>query len=456
MRRYLAMASSVALLTLGLASTAAAQDTPGYECDNQFGDCGTPEQSGGGCGCGGGSILVNNTDLGDTYQFADDYDSDGIEDPSDNCAQVSNPDQADSDGDGIGDACDNCQGTPNPDQSDIDGNLAGDLCDDDRDGDGILDSEDNCVDIPNPLVDGATTQPNLDGDGFGDACDDDLDGDGTPNLEDGCPSDGSTTTLPSGGDTSACFTDNDGDNIPDHEDLCAGIFNPDQLDFDEDGQGDECDPDIDGDEIQNIADNCSSLPNPDQLDADRDGSGEACDNRFCYVVFGDAENCLDPSAQFKVYSPALASSTGEEVMLRLFANRENQAMRYTWRILERPEGSNATIRDAAGTVTQSTPYEYRYLKEQQPQLVADYPGEYVVEVTAETVFEDQVTRNVGETAKFSTTITVDGEPKPEANSGDAETAACSVTSLDGKKGAAGALGLLVLGFVGLLRRRSRS
>ena len=78
-----------------------------YECDNNFGDCGTPEQSGGGKG-GGGSVLISNTDLGDTYQSADDYDNDGIEDPSDNCMRVSNYDQVDRDGDGRGDACDNC------------------------------------------------------------------------------------------------------------------------------------------------------------------------------------------------------------------------------------------------------------------------------------------------------------------------------------------------------------
>ena len=49
----------------------------GFECDNNFGDCGTPEQSGGGGG-GKGSVLIANTDLGDTYQHADDYDGDGI------------------------------------------------------------------------------------------------------------------------------------------------------------------------------------------------------------------------------------------------------------------------------------------------------------------------------------------------------------------------------------------
>ena len=53
-------------------------------------------------GGGGGSILINNTDLGDTYQYADDYDDDGIEDNMDNCPHVINNSQADSDGDGFG------------------------------------------------------------------------------------------------------------------------------------------------------------------------------------------------------------------------------------------------------------------------------------------------------------------------------------------------------------------
>ena len=114
-----------------------------YECDNNFGDCGTPEQSGGGGG-GGGSVLVTNTDLGDTYQHADDYDDDGIEDSSDNCTRISNPDQTDRDGDGIGDACDNCVSVWNSYQKNIDGDDLGDECDEDNDNDGYKDPEDPC------------------------------------------------------------------------------------------------------------------------------------------------------------------------------------------------------------------------------------------------------------------------------------------------------------------------
>jgi hypothetical protein len=116
-----------------------------YECDNQFGDCGTPNQSGGGGGGGGGgSILIANTDLGDTYQNADDYDDDGIEDSSDNCLRVANPYQQDRDGDGLGDLCDNCLNVWNKSQQDRDGDGLGDLCDEDIDNDSILNTLDDC------------------------------------------------------------------------------------------------------------------------------------------------------------------------------------------------------------------------------------------------------------------------------------------------------------------------
>ena len=115
----------------------------GYECDNNFGDCGTPEQSGGGGG-GGGSILISNTDLGDTYQSSDDYDDDGIEDNSDNCMRVPNSDQIDRDGDGRGDYCDNCLDIWNELQTDTDGDGHGDLCDEDIDNDNIDNDDDEC------------------------------------------------------------------------------------------------------------------------------------------------------------------------------------------------------------------------------------------------------------------------------------------------------------------------
>jgi MYXO-CTERM domain-containing protein len=81
------------------------------------GNCGTPNNNGGGCGCGcGGSILVDYTDVGQSYEQSDDSDHDGIDDSLDNCPFVANPDQADGDGDGVGDVCDNCALVANVDQ----------------------------------------------------------------------------------------------------------------------------------------------------------------------------------------------------------------------------------------------------------------------------------------------------------------------------------------------------
>ena len=114
-----------------------------YECDNNFEECGTPNQSGGG-GAGGGSILIANTDLGDSYQHADDYDDDGVEDPSDNCIRYPNPQQHDRDGDGRGDMCDNCLDVWNPQQENADGDNLGDVCDMDIDNDQILNGSDEC------------------------------------------------------------------------------------------------------------------------------------------------------------------------------------------------------------------------------------------------------------------------------------------------------------------------
>lgn len=57
-----------------------------------------------------------------------DSESDGLEDPIDNCPADANPDQLDTDADGVGDACDNCPFF-NPDQYDRDGDGVGDLCD---------------------------------------------------------------------------------------------------------------------------------------------------------------------------------------------------------------------------------------------------------------------------------------------------------------------------------------
>lgn len=74
-----------------------------------------------------------------------DSDGDGVADNTDNCPDISNPDQKDSDKDGFGDACD------------------ADYQDDDKDG--VINEVDNCKAKYNP------DQKDSDGDGIGDSCD---------------------------------------------------------------------------------------------------------------------------------------------------------------------------------------------------------------------------------------------------------------------------------------------
>jgi hypothetical protein len=107
-----AVLSTVALGLL--AAPAYAGDAGPGECAG--GGCGTPNDNGGGCCCCGGSILVDYTDVGNSYEQSDDSDHDGIDDDLDNCPFVANPDQLDTDGDGRGDVCDNCVAIGNHDQ----------------------------------------------------------------------------------------------------------------------------------------------------------------------------------------------------------------------------------------------------------------------------------------------------------------------------------------------------
>lgn len=61
-----------------------------------------------------------------------DTDDDGVDDATDNCRTIANPDQRDHDDDSVGDRCDNCPGTANADQRDSTEAAAdgvGDACD---------------------------------------------------------------------------------------------------------------------------------------------------------------------------------------------------------------------------------------------------------------------------------------------------------------------------------------
>ncbi len=380
-----------------------AQDEAPGECTG--GLCGTPDESGGGgcgCGCGCGSILIANTDLGDTYQYADDYDEDGIEDDYDNCPFSANRDQVDADGDNRGDACDNCVNVANEFQRDVDGDGLGDLCDDDIDGDGIVNSIDNCIEVRNP------TQGNVDGDVYGDVCDTDIDGDNIPNLDDNCPFIANPSQQPEDL-VPGCDPDMDNDSVADSVDNCPTLANPDQFDSDGDLMGDACDADADDDGILNALDNCPKISNPEQKDGDRDGVGNVCDSSFCYVA-DEVSACLDPSTTFTVYGGAnKLLQTGETLPLLFWANRANRGIEYEWTVQQRPDGSRATIKNPRGSATLSTPYNYHYKKGRLVEFTPDMPGEYKVKITARLVFDDDL--YPGKTTdEHIVTLTAEGDP----------------------------------------------
>ena len=451
MTKHISLAIALAA-SLTLSLSAYAQDdnqAAPFECDNNFDQCGTPEVSGGGNN-GGGSILIANTDLGDSYQHGDDFDDDGIEDNYDNCPRVPNREQFDGDGDGRGDLCDNCRQIDNADQFDLDGDNKGDVCDDDIDNDGVENQVDNCPNTFNPMEDGV--QADLDGNSVGDACDDDIDGDGKKNIDDPCPAKADAKGLEEVVHSQEeCFPDADLDGVDDFKDNCPRVANPNQDNMDEDKWGDACDPDVDNDGIMNPMDNCKNIANEDQLDLDRDGVGKACDTEFCYVVHGDVTNCLDPTKVFGVYSPSISTVIGEDgpVNLRLFANRTNQAMTYTWNVVKAPAGSAATIKNPTGSVEKSSPYEYHYTA--FPTLQPDVQGEYIIKVTAESRFEDPVSKEVGKVATFEMRLQAEGST---AGGGGASAGGCS-TTVDAHH--PGPIALLLVGVLGLfgIRRRSK-
>ena len=452
-RRLLILVGIGAALGLTSARAQAGECTSGL--------CGTPEQSGGGgCGCVDGSILVNMTDRGKTYQFADDFDGDGIEDEFDNCPFTANVDQTlDADGDGVGDVCDNCVLVSNAPatgsaQPDLDQDGIGDACDDDRDGDGVLNDADNCPDVFNP------SQVDTDGDGLGNACDDDIDGDGIKNVDDPCP-----MIANAAAGTAGCDGDMDEDQIPDPVDNCPTVANTDQIDTDGDGKGDACDDDIDGDGVANFNDNCPYVVNASQVDLDKDGKGDAgnfeggpgsCDHEECYYPYLGAPDCLSATGAFSIALNAVSVQndgsfkTGDEIGFALISNRLKGAMHiWTARLAEQPGDSQALLSNATGTATTLDPSPQvasclrtddtgRCVELNNIRLKPDVHGRYVLKVTAE--LPDGDPQGLNQTAATaSVTLDVTGDDK----------SGCSAV------GGTGALIAGLLSAAGLISRRRR-
>jgi hypothetical protein len=437
---------SALALTLPANLSFAQSGNDGGECSG--GLCGAPNMTGGGgCGCGGGSILIAMTDVGDTYQYADDYDSDGFEDDFDNCPFAANFDQADSDGDGVGDTCDSCLSAANANQLDSDADGAGDACDADDDNDGFEDAFDVCPTVANP------SQNDNDLDGFGDACDLDDDNDGLNDAEDDCPYVAGTAADNVG--NPACVLDVDFDGINDRLDNCIEVNNGGQENLDGDEFGDACDSDIDGDGLPNLSDNCADRANLNQLDTDRDGFGDACDDRMCFVVrriediragapIQDQNHCLDPNLTFQVLSvPYDITVAGEPTPLHIFANRSNTPIQYQWRVIDRPSGADVTVRNARGAVSTSDTFEYRYIAGEAATFEADIPGDYTIQLSAQLPFGDDQYPEI-DTAETTFKMTVL----------EGEGGGC--TSMPGQTNTAVAWLAGVAGLVFALRRRRRA
>ncbi|MCK9463583.1 MAG: thrombospondin type 3 repeat-containing protein [Proteobacteria bacterium] len=410
----------------------------------------------GGAPDGGVELCTEPAGVGNEgYQSAYDWDDDGLLDWDDSCPRGYEPGAYDVDDDGVGDVCDNCPAYANPDQSDIDGDGIGDACDNDADDDDVLDFSDNCG--GSDAADGGADampvhnpgQEDLDGDGLGDACDPDLDGDGIDNAIDPCPYDAAA-------DGTICNADPDGDGFPTYNlktpentinDNCPETFNPFQEDLDEDGTGDACDPDLDGDGIPDTADNCPLAANPDQEDGDRDGMGDTCDDDgFCFVVRGEADACLDPAGPFAVLAPdSLDVDTGDEVRLRLFSNREDAHLAYTWAIVQGP--SSTGLSNASGEAACSTPFEYHYVEGEEPSFAPSKPGTYTLRVSATLVDDPE-----SPTATDTMTVRAYGSIV-----GSSDTCNCSLVGADRSRGAPGfsllLAALALLAMVSIFRAR---
>ena len=207
---------------------------------------------------------------------------------------------------------------------------------------------------------------------------------------------------------------------------------------------------MDGDGVLNAVDNCVDVVNGVdsglQPDEDRDGLGDACDATYCYTVFGDEDNCLDPEASLQVYAPNLF--TADVLRLPLFVNRDNQPLLYTWHVVSAPSRSGAVVANASGEVSESVDHEYLYETGKEASFAPDVSGNYEIEVVVTTDGADVDSGEVGVQARYTMTVVAD--------MGSDSAGACAVQAPGSLPGRAGVgLWLTAIGMVGWLRRRSR-
>jgi hypothetical protein len=104
-----------------------------------------------------------------------------------------------------------------------------------------------------------------------------------------------TVTIQAGNDTTRNYilgpdVDTDGDGILDSVDNCPTVGNPNQLDFDVDGEGDACDTDDDGDGMPDAWEAFYSLNPLDDADAGQNPDGDGYTNLEEYLLGSDPTN----------------------------------------------------------------------------------------------------------------------------------------------------------------------
>jgi hypothetical protein len=240
---------------------------------------------------------------------------------------------SDSDGDGLQDGYEDIDGDgivdpgeTDPDNPDTDGDTVSDWTLDPDGAGSITAGPDNCALVDNgpneAEITGVGNQTNSDAIYLhlsfneGDACDSDDDNDGVPDANEADPAcrpdaDCDDDLIADGPiDPDVNTLDGQGGlfngPIVAGPDNCQLHANPDQEDYENDGQGDVCDPDDDNDTVPDVTDNCPFVPNPGQTDTDGDGLGDACDPD------DDNDQVLDPSdnCQFVPNGPNEAGVPG--------------------------------------------------------------------------------------------------------------------------------------------------